>query len=308
MDISCTGLIDYAHDVVFFIAGFVAILYGYAQLRKKRLIENIPSSKIRSVAMGLSEVNGIAKERGKLISPITGTECVYYKFRVEREDRDSKGRTHWKTVRSGESTNYFYVTDDTGELLVDPLGAEVVINQDYRIVDSIWQTLGRKRFRYTEWYIKPGETFFIIGTVREFKDYGDDRKEKIAERLRGLKNNKQQLMLYDKNGDGNISIEEWDAAKVDVEQKVLEEELSQALPEVKDDIVIAKGNSGDTVFAFSDRGEKAIIQHLSLSGYGLNTLGIVVSIVMVISFLNRAGIILTGHAIPWVEIYKAMSK
>ncbi len=65
------------------IPAFIAILalwYGFYLLRMKRSIENTPTSKIRSVAMGMVEVKGKAIRKHALVSPMTQTSCVFYRL------------------------------------------------------------------------------------------------------------------------------------------------------------------------------------------------------------------------------------
>jgi hypothetical protein len=65
--------------------GLAVFIIGFIFFRKKRLIENIPTSKIRSIAMGLVEIFGQVipiKER-IFKSPFTEKQCVYYQFTIE---------------------------------------------------------------------------------------------------------------------------------------------------------------------------------------------------------------------------------
>ncbi|MFH1770987.1 MAG: hypothetical protein ABH828_05545 [archaeon] len=95
-------------------------------MKQKQMIENIPTSKIRSIAMGLVEIKGIAEPfRKKLLkSPFSEKDCVYYRYTVE-EYRSSGKNSRWVTIASGQSNDFFNLTDDTGTVLVDPKGAEV---------------------------------------------------------------------------------------------------------------------------------------------------------------------------------------
>ena len=46
------------YSAIGFVAGLVFFLKGFGWLKRKRLIENIPTSTIRSLAMGLVEIYG----------------------------------------------------------------------------------------------------------------------------------------------------------------------------------------------------------------------------------------------------------
>src|SRR5881409_198126 len=44
------------YDLIAFLAGGGLIVFGFIVLRRKRLLENVPTSRIRSVAMGFAEL------------------------------------------------------------------------------------------------------------------------------------------------------------------------------------------------------------------------------------------------------------
>ena len=51
--------------------------YGFLCLRLKRRVENTPTSRIRSLAMGMVEVKGKAIRSYALVSPMTQLPCVF---------------------------------------------------------------------------------------------------------------------------------------------------------------------------------------------------------------------------------------
>src|SRR5262245_60877393 len=107
------------------IAGLVAFYHGFTQLKKKRLMENIPTSKIRSMALGLVEVEGDAEPVALLTAPFSKAACVYYQYKVE-ELRQSRNSRTWVMIHHGNSQDApFYLHDDTGQVLVNPRGSEV---------------------------------------------------------------------------------------------------------------------------------------------------------------------------------------
>ena len=261
--------------------GLYLFFVGFNRLREKWLVDNTPTSKIRSVAMGLAEVAGIAVEKTLLISPLSQASCVYYEFRIQKETRDSKGNRSWQTVNSGCSTNYFYVKDTTGQILIDPLGAETILTQDYNEVKG--------EYKYTEWYIAPGDYVYTLGTAREFKNCVDDRNVKLLERLRALKEDKEAMKAVDTNQDGVISPDEWDAARKKVEQQLLEEELKNP-PSEEDTLVIAKGEA-ETTFILSDKDEKEVSSNLGLKSFAMVFVGMIVVIGVTWAVINRLGLI-----------------
>ena len=59
-------------------AGVYLFYRGFRLLQRKRLILNTPASKIRSAAMGLVEINGLAVGPYTMLAPITGVPCYYF--------------------------------------------------------------------------------------------------------------------------------------------------------------------------------------------------------------------------------------
>ena len=168
------------------IIGVPMFIAGIKTMKTKRLVENIPTSKIRSLAMGLAEIYGevgIAM-KNVLKSPFTGKNCIYYKYQVD-EYRRSKNRSYWKTIKNGTKGVPFYVKDNTGKVLVDPTGAWVDIPKDTTLHSGIgkdppkevmnflnkekisfegWFGINKK-MRYIEYFIQPKEEVYVLGSA-----------------------------------------------------------------------------------------------------------------------------------------------
>lgn len=297
-EVESKRIFNFFHEFAGISAGFILFGWGFRVLRKKWLIDNTPTSTIRSVAMGMAEVKGKAVKKCELLSRITMAHCVFHKFLIEKEVKGSKGRSHWETVEQGASTNYFYIQDDTGKLLVDPIYVENIMDPDYTFTD--WKN-GHK-MRYTEWYILPGDSVYIFGTVRKFKDNICDRKERLTQKLRELKANKEKLMQFDADKDGQISPEEWDKAVKGAEEELLQEEITTPASQ-EDDIVIAKGELEKT-FIISDKSENEISNKLLLTSAAFVIIGIALVTGLTVSLVARAGLLPEYLVIPWDSFYK----
>ena len=99
-------------------------------LQRKRLILNTPSSKIRSAAMGLVEINGLATGPYTMPAPITTVPCYYYRTMAWRWERRGKS-SEWVKVADESLHVPFYLDDNTGRVLVDPRDAEMDIHRDF---------------------------------------------------------------------------------------------------------------------------------------------------------------------------------
>ncbi|KYK23797.1 hypothetical protein AYK24_00765 [Thermoplasmatales archaeon SG8-52-4] len=173
--------------IIILIIGIFFLIFGLISFKEKRLIENIPTSNIRSIAMGLVEIFGrvVPIEYNILKSPFSDKDCVYYKYRVE-ELRSSGKNTHWVTVDKGERHSLFNLEDETGSVLINPKGAKIDIPIDNKYNSSLgtdppeaakrflasrnirWEgfIFGiNKTMRYSEYFIAPGDNLYIIGTA-----------------------------------------------------------------------------------------------------------------------------------------------
>jgi E3 Ubiquitin ligase len=167
------------------IAGVYLFYRGFRMLQRKRLIENTPESKIRSAAMGLVEVSGLAAGPYTIIAPLTGRQCFLHRtvaWEWRREGKDSE----W--VKVAEETQHvpFFLDDNTGRVLVDPLGAEMDIHRDFQgefnhsLFSSSQETppnvadfltrhgvSSERKIRVEEYCIKPKNALFVLGTLAE---------------------------------------------------------------------------------------------------------------------------------------------
>jgi len=166
-------------------AGVYLFYRGFRILQRKRLIENTPSSKIRSASMGLVEINGLAVGPYTMPAPITGVPCYYYHSIAWQLKQSGKNR-QWEKVADESFHLPFYLDDNTGRLLVDPQGAEMDIHRDFReeftgsffsssldIPQNVSSFLMRhgvptdKKVRIEECCIKPKTSLFVLGTLAE---------------------------------------------------------------------------------------------------------------------------------------------
>lgn len=105
-------------------------LYKSVKLyREKRIIEDIPISKIGSAAQGYNKLKGQQHNIGPIIkSEFTQTPCTWYDCRVKKNVRrfTAKGiRTHSIEIYSNTSKSLILLKDDTGECTIDPNFAEI---------------------------------------------------------------------------------------------------------------------------------------------------------------------------------------
>ena len=166
-------------------AGVYLFYWGFRILRRKRLIQNTPTSKIRSAAMGLVEVNGLAVGPYVMNAPITGLPCYYHRSMAWQWKQSGKNKS-WQKVADECRYLPFYLDDNTGRLLINPQGAEMDIHRDFHeeyrtslfsnsvdMPGNVSTFLMRhgistdKKIKVEEYCIKPKNALFILGTLSE---------------------------------------------------------------------------------------------------------------------------------------------
>ena len=174
-------------STILLVIGIPLFIIGFIWLKQKRLIENIPTYKIRSLAMGLVEVYGkVVSWQGTMLkSPMTNRDCVYYKYTIE-EYRKSGKHSHWVTIKKDVGSLHFNLQDETGKVLVNPKGAKIDIPRDFEFKSgfgkdppiSVKQFLKinnlrfegslfgfNKTMRFRESFIEPSDKLYIMGTA-----------------------------------------------------------------------------------------------------------------------------------------------
>lgn len=239
-----------------------------------RTMANIPTSKIRSLAMGLVELSGKAEKAPCLKGPFTGSDCAYYEYAVE-EHRSSGKNSRWVTILSGSSKAVpFLLNDATGKVIVDPQEAEISLSVGYQqtfggilgtdipsALDKFLATNGKsassffgsRRLRFTESLVALGQTLYVIGTTRKMRDPVAEKKTKLNERLQALKHDADFMKKADVNQDGTVDATEWDAAVRSVEEELLRKELAEPVDPDPLDVVIGKSDSLNIISADPER-------------------------------------------------------
>jgi len=157
---------------------------GFQLLARKRLLLATPNSRIRSAALGLVEINGVATGPHTMPAPITGKPCFLYRTIAWQR---SEGKNHdWQKVADETLHLPFFLDDTTGKMLIEPLGADLDLHRDFREEYSpsmffssdvvplrVGAFLARHgvntdhELRIEEYSIKPGNPLFVAGTLAE---------------------------------------------------------------------------------------------------------------------------------------------
>ena len=214
--------------LVFIVIGVLMYFNGFKSLVRKRLLENIPRSKIGSLALGLVEIAGVARPGESILkAPVSGLDCVFYKDQNTLKDG---------VVKTVYSDSPFYLEDSTGKILIDPNKAELLLgNPSYSENESL------------EWFIEPGDQINILGTA-----LSKDSNDKFYKELRALKNDPNELSKVDTDKNGVISNEEWDTAVNKIKEHLFQERMKQQVESSSNNLIIGKGFE-DRIYIISDK-------------------------------------------------------
>ncbi len=269
-----------AADSAIAVAGFLMFSYSLLLLYYRRMVENTPTSKIRSLSMGMVELSGKARLYYDLRTSATKTPCVYYRCRYYKYQKTNDG-SRWALTRSVSSGKIpFYIEDETGRVLIKPEGA--IFNIPMRAqsfqgsyIPTLSMQLHDPNTKVVEEIIPERARLYVLGSAH-IEKHGKKTREIIIDKLRMLKQNPKIMSKYDINGDGQIDGNEWEAARNDAERMVYAESLANG-PSESEFTVIDKPRFGLLPFIIADS-EKNLIRKLMFRTFiflvgGLITMG-----------------------------------
>jgi len=226
---------------------------GFSFFLLKRRIENTPTSKIRSLAMGMVEIHGQARRKYALVAPMTSVPCVYYRLRTYRRD----DKNNWRLKSESNSGHVpFFVEDSTGRVTVDPYRASIRAGVKQEGFPGQGNILlgGSSSYdsseKWVEEVVHEGTSLYILGDAKLKKQPRKSLREKKIEKLRDLKLDRAAMQKYDVDGDGQISTDEWQTAREDIDEQVLRERLAEESAAARQEDYIVIGRSSHRTHPF----------------------------------------------------------
>jgi len=263
-------------QISFTLVGLTSFWAWYANLKRYRTVADTPTSRIASAPQGYIELVGRGQQPpgDSLLSPISGLPCLWYRYRVERKNGD-----RWEYVDSGISHDTFGLNDGSGQVLVDPEGAEIMTSHK--------QVSNTGGYRKTEWTLIEGETIYVIG---EHVTLGGpnavlDKKADVATLLAEWKRDKTALLArFDANRDGEISLDEWErarqAASVEIDRAHFDIRL-------KDGIHLIRQPAHGRPFLIANREVTALVRHFQLWSWA--HLALMLGVLLGLMLIGRTG-------------------
>jgi hypothetical protein len=256
------------------LVGLTSLWAWHANLKRYRTVADTPTSRIASAAQGYIELVGRGQQPPgeRLVSPVYGLPCLWYRYRIERKNGDK-----WEYVESGVSHDTFGVNDGSGQVLIDPDGAEIITSRK--------QVSNRDDYRKTEWTLIEGETIYVIG---EHVTLGGpnavlDKRADLAALLTEWKTDKRTLLTrFDTDRDGEISLEEWEHAR-----KAASDEVDRAHLDIrlKDGIHLMRKPAHGRPFLIANREVTALVRHFRW--WSWLHLAVMLTVLAALMFMNR---------------------
>ena len=157
------------------LGGFVFV---FQTLRQSRLIENLPTSKARSAALGLAEFQGVARpveDRSLFKEKIENEASFMETWDGAPKDRIVLLGKWWVRDNEGVSpasqkaSSRFYLEDDSGRILVDPTGVDIGGPGGGEVQSIILSKHHTRVFHQDHtgsvWTLMPGDPVYLIGSV-----------------------------------------------------------------------------------------------------------------------------------------------
>jgi E3 Ubiquitin ligase len=262
--------------------------YAFKAWTRNRVIEDTPTSRVRSAAQGYVELigRGMLPPNSANKAPLTGIPCTWWRYKIDERRYTGRSRS-WSTIQSDTSAVPFLLDDGTGQCLIDPRGAEVFPDAtDVWYGPSEWpevhipngtgifgwlvDTFVTDKYRYTEHRLQPHEQLYAIGAFRSLGGVSvEDPDGAITELLHEWKQDPATLLArFDSNHDGTLSGAEWDQARAAARKQVLEGRAAETRPPSLN--VLADPADGRSFLLAASDGEALArrFRHRALAGIG----------------------------------------
>lgn len=211
-----------------------AVYRFFASLRRDRFAADTPLARIRSAAQGYVHLQGRAgpPPEGPIVAPLSRLPCVWWDYKIERQRRSAESnRSEWHIVDRATSVAPFSLHDGEGECLVGPVGAEVTPTSQQTWYGDVPRPAclpgleGRgwspdREYRYTERMVSPDAQLTVLGELRS-RSMVESIEAEVGKTVVAWKHDQATLLAkFDRNHDGQIDAEEWEAVRAAAREEV----------------------------------------------------------------------------------------
>ncbi|HUN71014.1 MAG TPA: GIDE domain-containing protein [Steroidobacteraceae bacterium] len=210
-----------------------AVYRVFVSLRRDRFAADTPVAHIRSAAQGYVHFEGAAgpPPEGPISAPLSGQPCVWWDFKIEYHAQVQNDRKEWRVVDRATSVAPFSLSDAGGECLVGPVGADVTPTMSQTWYGSLprptclpdvaargWSA--ERDYRYTERLIGQGVHLTVLGELRS-RSIVESIEREVGKVVVEWKHDQAGLLArFDRNHDGQLDAEEWEAVRAAAREQV----------------------------------------------------------------------------------------
>jgi hypothetical protein len=264
-------------SVICLAVGVGLYLWGWRAMRRRWTMQAMPTSKARSVAMGLAELKGLARPLTPpaRLSPIKKIPCVWSQVKVVKHVQQGRSSSSY-TVLDREVREPFLLEDETGKVMVMPVGADITgveltnftLRGFTKPPDDVMQFLTMNAlptsigFLSNTYYtihenaVISDATIYLLGEAATLTNITDETHRDVVTKLKSLLKDPARRAEVDTNHDGIISEDEWEAAKAKAGEEAMSEEIAKEAKEPPvPKVVVRKPKFGYFIIASGD--EKA---------------------------------------------------
>ncbi|HEY7889260.1 MAG TPA: GIDE domain-containing protein [Steroidobacteraceae bacterium] len=210
-----------------------AVYRFFVSLRRDRFAADTPVARIRSAAQGYVHLEGEAgpPPEGPITGPLSALPCVWWDYKIEHQTTVGNNRKEWHVFDRATSVAPFSLRDKDGECLIGPVGADVTPTSQQTWYGDVPRPAclpdlqGRgwasdREYRYTERLICPGAHLTVLGELRSRSMIASIEQE-VGKIVIGWKQDQAALLArFDRDHDGHLSAEEWEAARAAAREQV----------------------------------------------------------------------------------------
>lgn len=211
-----------------------AVYRLFVSLRRDRFAADTPVAHIRSAAQGYVHLEGEAgpPPEGAIAAPLSNLPCVWWDYKIEQRQQSARSnQSVWHVIDRATSVAPFSLRDRDGECLVGPVGADVTPTShetwygDTPRPACLPGMEGRGwrpecEYRYTERVICPGTRLTVLGELRS-RSVVESIEREVGKVVVEWKHDQAGLLArFDRNHDGQLDAEEWEAARAAAREQV----------------------------------------------------------------------------------------
>jgi hypothetical protein len=180
---------DNSLEVVFALTliGGGLIIDGWKRMRLRRLVQDMPTSPIRTAPQGFVEVQGVAHPfNGQTFTGLQGIQLLYAEYRAQRYIRPER-KSSWETKYECTIGERFLLQDQSGWAHVLMKEAELQleeatypwdslgVNAQTQFMETVFprmkarggnETIGDGEWRIIERSIQVGEPVYVLGSLK----------------------------------------------------------------------------------------------------------------------------------------------